>query len=275
MSRLVYQIDVALYAVAALGYFASLWGGRDRLVRLGEWVLALAFALQVLLIIWRVVEGGRAPFANLHESLSFFVFCTVGLFFLLRWKYRVFALGYVVSPLALILMAVAALQDHSVRPLPPVLESYWLPLHGTLSFMAEGVLTLSFAAAILYLVQERRIKRKNPVLQFHGLSSLETLDAVNYRCLGLGFPLLTAGIISGSVWASYAWGSYWSWDPKETWSLVTWLIYAALLHQRLNAGWRGRKAAIFAILGFGFVIFTFLGVNLLLPGLHSYGEFAR
>ncbi|MFH1758908.1 MAG: cytochrome c biogenesis protein CcsA, partial [Pseudomonadota bacterium] len=100
--------------------------------------------------------------------------------------------------------------------------------------------------------------------------ALKVLDDLNYRCLTFGFPLLTLGIISGSVWADSAWGSYWSWDPKETWSLITWFLYAALLHGRLTGGWRGRKAAIFSIVGFGALVFSFLGVNLLLTGLHSY-----
>ena len=117
------------------------------------------------------------------------------------------------------------------------------------------------------------IKNKKWSQFLHRLPSLQTLDDLNYLCLSLGFPFLTLGIITGSIWAEYAWGSYWNWDPKETWSLVTWLIYAALLHGRLTIGWRGRRAAYFSIIGFAVVLFTFLGVNLLLPGLHSYDSF--
>lgn len=104
------------------------------------------------------------------------------------------------------------------------------------------------------------------------MPSLETLDALNYKCLTIGFPLLTLGIITGSLWASSAWGSYWSWDPKEVWSLITWILYAALLHGRLNSGWRGKKGAIFLIIAFFVVLFTFIGVNTLIPGLHSYAN---
>jgi cytochrome c-type biogenesis protein CcsB len=104
------------------------------------------------------------------------------------------------------------------------------------------------------------------------LPPLKVLDDLNYQALKFGFPLLTLGIITGAVWANYAWGRYWDWDPKETWSLITWLLYAALLHQRLTVGWRGRKAAIMAIIGFLAVLFTFLGVNLLLSGLHAYSN---
>ena len=125
----------------------------------------------------------------------------------------------------------------------------------------------------MYVIQENQIKNKKWSQFLHRLPSLQTLDDLNYLCLSLGFPFLTLGIITGSIWAEYAWGSYWNWDPKETWSLVTWLIYAALLHGRLTIGWRGRRAAYFLIIGFAVVLFTFLGVNLLLPGLHSYDSF--
>lgn len=129
---------------------------------------------------------------------------------------------------------------------------------------------MAFCAGVLYLLQERLIKSKSFGRLSRMLPSLQVLDEVNYRALTVGFPLLTAGIITGSIWANCAWGSYWSWDPKETWSLITWLLYAALLHQRLTVGWRGRRAAVMAMVGFGAVLFTFLGVNLLIGGLHTY-----
>src|SRR4030067_653128 len=124
----------------------------------------------------------------------------------------------------------------------------------------------------MYLLQEKQVKRKKMGAMFKRLPSLDVLDDINYRCLTIGFPLLTLGIITGSIWAEYAWGSYWSWDPKETWSLITWLLYAALLHGRLTVGGRGRTAAILATLGFGAGLLTCLGVNLLLPGPPSYSR---
>ncbi len=124
----------------------------------------------------------------------------------------------------------------------------------------------------MYLVQEHQLKSKRIGAITQRLPSLQVLDDLNYQSLTYGFPLLTLGIITGAIWAEYAWGRYWNWDPKETWSLITWLLYAALLHQRLTVGWRGRKAAIMAIAGFFAVLFTFLGVNLLLPGLHTYAN---
>jgi cytochrome c-type biogenesis protein CcsB len=275
MSVMAFQLDVLIYLFATLIYFLSLLESRRALLKYGGLTLALAFLFHTGTILSRIVQGWRAPFANLHESLSFFVWCVVGIFFFLNWMYRIGALGIIVSAFASVLMVAALAQDTKIAALPPVLQSYWFPIHGLLSFAGEAIFGLAFAAGVVYLFQEARVKKKVGQGSWRALPSLEVLDDVNYRCLSLGFPLLTAGIVTGSVWASYAWGSYWSWDPKETWSLITWLIYAAFLHQRLNVGWRGRKAAMMAIVGFVSVVFTFLGVNLLFPGLHSYTQLNR
>jgi cytochrome c-type biogenesis protein CcsB len=122
----------------------------------------------------------------------------------------------------------------------------------------------------MYLIQERMVKSKKFSSLFYRMPSLNILDSINYRCLTLGFPLMTMGIISGAMWANSAWGGYWRWDPKETWALITWFLYAALLHGRLVVGWRGRRAAIFMIVGFCFLVFSYLGVGLLLPGEHNF-----
>ena len=125
----------------------------------------------------------------------------------------------------------------------------------------------------MYLLQERMLKSKKFSGLFYRLPSLDTLDSMNYKCLTFGFPLMTMGIISGAIWANSAWGGYWRWDPKETWALITWFLYAALLHGRLTIGWRGRRAAIFAIIGFCFLLFSFFGVNLFLSAEHSFNKF--
>jgi cytochrome c-type biogenesis protein CcsB len=176
------------------------------------------------------------------------------------------------TTLIMVFMLFGSLMPMHTQDLNPALDSFWLPVHVGLSFMGNAVFTVAFVAAILYLIQERMLKSKKFSALHYRLPSLETLDRVNYRCLKFGFPLMTMGIISGAVWAESAWGTYWSWDPKESWALITWFLYAALLHGRLTVGWRGRRAAIFAIIGFCFLLFTFLGVNLLLPGLHSYSS---
>jgi len=152
-----------------------------------------------------------------------------------------------------------------------MLNSFWLPIHTSLAFVGNAVFFAGFLISIVYLIVERGIKKKKRSGGVSGrLPSLEALDHINYKCMSYGFPLLTLGIITGSLWAEMAWGSYWSWDPKETWSLITWIVYAILIHNRLTIGWRGRKTAYMMIAGFISVIFTFTGVNLFIGGLHSY-----
>ncbi len=251
----------------SLAYFISL---RKPLARLGTFALAVGFGVHTLALVLRYLEAGYTPITNLHESLSFFSWSIVGVYFILYWKYRVDFLAAFISPMAAVLIILASLFPKEILPVAPVLNSFWLPIHVIFAFIGDAMFALAFAAGVMYLIQERQIKSKKIGAFYHRLPALKVLDDLSYRCLTFGFPLLTLGIITGSVWAESAWGSYWSWDPKETWSLITWFLYAALLHGRLTVGWRGRRAAIFAIVGFAALVFTFLGVNLLLSGLHSY-----
>jgi len=252
---------------ASLAYLISL---KKPFYKGGQFALAVGFIVHSLALISRYLEAGYTPITNLHESLSFFAWSIVGVYLGLNLKYQIDVLVAFVSPLAVVLIVLASLFPKDILPLPPVLESFWLPIHVTLAFIGDAMFALAFIAGVMFLIQERQIKSKKIGPFYRRLPALKVLDDLNARCLTMGFPLLTLGIITGSVWAESAWGSYWSWDPKETWSLITWFLYAALLHGRLTVGWRGRKAAIFAIVGFAVLVFTFLGVNLLLSGFHAY-----
>ncbi len=180
--------------------------------------------------------------------------------------------GTFVSMLVLIMLLIAATVSRQFHPLAPALQSLWLPVHAGVAVMAYGFLALAFCGAIMYLLQERELKSKKFGFFFSRLPSLDSLDQLNNHCLTAGFGLLTLGIITGSVWARQAWGTYWHWDPKETWSLITWFLYAAQIHQRFTLGWRGKRAAVMSIIGFSAVIFTLWGVNYLLGGVHSYAQ---
>ncbi len=171
-------------------------------------------------------------------------------------------------------MVGSAFSPNVVVQLNPVLKSWLFPVHISFAFLGNAAFALSFGAGLMYLVQNRMLKSKRFTGLYQRLPSLDTLDKVNYTCLSIGFPMMTLGIISGAFWANIAWGTYWSWDPKETWALITWFLYAALLHGRLSVGWRGRRAALFSIIAFLFLLFTFLGVNLLLGGYHTFESFA-
>jgi cytochrome c-type biogenesis protein CcsB len=264
-SALFYLVGNALYLV----FLARL---NERFARLGRMFLLIGAILHAIGFTARYVTAGHVPITSLFESLSFFSFATVCVFLAFELRYGLRVLGAFVAPVALVFGLCSALLPGELRPLAPALDSGWLPVHALLLFSGYAVFAVAFGAAVMYLLMERELKGKKLGVLFRRLPSLDVLDAMNSRCLKIGFPLLTLGIISGSIWAEYAWGSYWSWDPKEVWSLVTWFLYAALLHGRMTAGWRGRRAAILAIAGFCSVLFTFLGVNLLLPGLHSYSS---
>ncbi len=154
-----------------------------------------------------------------------------------------------------------------------IFKNFWLISHVLAIFLGEAVFTLAAGLGVLYLIQENTIKTKKHRFFFKRLPSLDLLDSSGYACIVVGFSMLTLGLITGLVYAQSYWGRFWSWDPKEVWTAITWIFYAVLLHERLTVGWRGRRSAIMAIIGFGVLLFTFLGVNLLLGGHH--GEFTK
>ncbi|BCA78509.1 c-type cytochrome biogenesis protein CcsB [Desulfuromonas sp. AOP6] len=267
---LLYKIALLFYLVATILFFIDVIGRKESIGRVARWVLFGGFAIHCAALVARYVEAGYTPVANLHESLSFFALSIVGIFLLFDLRYRLTVLAAFVCPLALVLMIVGGVVPKAVKELNPMLDSWWFPVHVTLAFLGNAVFAVAFMAGIMYLLQERMLKSKKFSSLYFRLPSLGTLDTINYKCLTFGFPLMTMGIISGAMWAESAWGTYWSWDPKETWALITWFLYAALLHGRLTVGWRGRRAAIFAIIGFLCLLFMFLGVNLFLSDLHSF-----
>lgn len=267
---LLFKATLLAYLAATVAYLAGIISRRKGAETAGRWLMRGGFVLHCATLTARYLAAGYAPVTNLHESLSFFAWSTVGIFLLFDLRYRLAVLGAFLSPLALLIMLFSNAVPMEFRQLNPVLDNWWFPVHVTLAFFGNAVFTVAFVAGVMYLLQERMLKSKKFTGLFFRLPSLETLDSINYRCLTWGFPLMTLGIISGAVWAHSAWGAYWRWDPKETWALITWFLYAALLHGRLAIGWRGRRAALLAIIGFFCLLFTFLGVNLLLSGQHTY-----
>ena len=227
----------------------------SRLVQLG--LLCLTVSL-----VARSTVTGHAPFANQHEFAVAFAWGILCAQVWFEWRYRVRALALLVLPAALAMMLYASNLDAEVAPLVPALQnSLLLTLHVATAVLAYGAAAVGFAAAVLYLVR--------PYLNWRIIPRPELLDEIGYRSTVLTFPLLTVMIILGAVWAEIAWGRYWSWDPKETAALVTWLIYGAYLHARVTRDWRGSRAAWLLVLAFAAVIFTFLG-NHFFGGLHSY-----
>jgi cytochrome c-type biogenesis protein CcsB len=261
-----------LYLFGTLAYLIYIVFLKETLSKLAVAIVSMGFIFHTLALITRYTEAGYTPVTNLYESLSFFAWMIIGVLIIVHLSHKVKVLGSFLTPIALILMLFALALPKEILPLAPVLKSFWHPFHVIFAFMGNAIFALAFCSGVMYLIQENQLKAKKMGPIAKRLPPLKVLDDLNYQSLKFGFPLLTLGIITGAVWANYAWGRYWNWDPKETWSLITWLLYAALLHQRLTVGWRGRKAAIMAIIGFLAVLFTFLGVNLLLSGLHTYSN---
>ncbi len=266
------NITTLVYLVASVLYLVAMIGKRPRAGSIGRWVLLGGIILHAASFAVRHSIAEGTPVTSLHESLSFFAWCVILLFLLLDLRFHLSVMGAFAAPLALLLMVASALSPDKIVQLDPVLQSWLFPVHITFAFLGSAAFALAFGAGVMYLVQNRMLKSKRFTGLYQLLPSLDTLDKVNYTCLSVGFPLMTLGIISGAFWANTAWGSYWSWDPKETWALITWFLYAALLHGRFAIGWRGRRAAIFSIIAFAFLLFTFLGVNMF-GGYHTFEAF--
>ncbi len=263
---------MVLYGFATLHYLVYILYRNERVAKMCSAAFGLAVLLHTASFGIRWVQSGHFPITTLHDSLSFFALLVAIGYMLLERRHNIPVVGAFLSPMNMLFLLGALTSITRPRPLPPSLQSPWLKIHAVTSFAGEAAFAISFVLSVVYLLQEREIRSKRLGFFFRRLPPLNKLDEINYRVLTVGFPLMTVGIITGAVWANQAWGSYWSWDPKETWSLITWLVYAGILHSRLTAGWRGRKAAILCIVGFVCAMFTFLGVNLLLPGLHSYSN---
>ena len=266
-----------LFPLTYLGYLLAtatylLWFiNQQRTARLAaRWLLTAAGVLHTLNLVARYFEAGHTPISNMHEAVSFFAWSMTWGFLIFRWRYRVKNFGTFVSVGITLLMTVAALASKEVTPLPPAMRSLWLPVHASIALMANAFLAMGFCGGVMYLLQEREIKSRRFGIFYERLPSLEALDNLNQHCLSAGFPLLTLGIITGSFWAKQAWGSYWQWDPKETWSPITCCHSAALLHFRFTMGWRRRRAAIMSMIGFAAALFTLWGVTYLLGGIHAY-----
>ncbi len=270
MASMLFAITIVLYGAACVLYLWGLTGGK----RAGGAAIgftAAALAAHTAGIAALGIRLGRAPFSNLYESLVFLAWALAAIYLLVARRYRAGALGAFVTLAALCAIAAAwAVPKGTSEVLLPALRSRWAVIHVVSCLLGYGCFTLAFAAALGYMLQERMLKAKRVNGIARHLPALSVLDGLAYKLISLGFPMLTLGVVTGSMWAQSAWNSYWSWDPKETWSLITWLVYAAYLHVRIVQGWRGKWANRLLVAGFACLMVTFLGVNFLSSGLHNY-----
>ncbi|MHB8075169.1 c-type cytochrome biogenesis protein CcsB [Desulfosporosinus fructosivorans] len=247
--------------------------------RLATYLTIIAVIANTFAIIFRMMISGHPPLTNGYEFLLTFVWGIMVVYLFAEYRYKLKTLGAFVMPIAFLLLMFIIMtmgpEERIAHAIPPALKSKWLTFHVATAIFSYGAFAISFGLGIMYLLklskQDSGIKLK-PDSIVARFPSLETLDELAYKSVAFAFPLLSLCIITGAIWANYAWGTYWSWDPKETWSLITWIIYAAYLHARLMYGWKGKRAAWMAVFGFAAVLFTFFGVNYFLVGLHSYAS---
>ncbi len=279
-SSLTLSITTFIYGISAFLYLVALVFKRRTPGILATWAALLGLVVNTAGIIMRWVESyqmgfGHAPLSNLYESLVFFAWTIAGLYLVIERRYGNRVIGAFVMPLASLAIAYASLSPNisdRIQPLLPALKSNWLIAHVFACFIGYAAFAIAFGLSIMYLIRQSELSGKSAIID--RFPKAQDLDGLTQQMIMFGFLFLSVGIITGAVWANSAWGRYWGWDPKETWSLITWFIYATLLHAKLMRGWHGRRIAYLSVLGFAAVLFTYFGVNLL-PGLHSYGAMGQ
>jgi cytochrome c-type biogenesis protein CcsB len=239
--------------------------------RMGVALTIIGFLLSVAGVLMRALAAERAPWGNMFEFTITAMIFVVGAYLILLWRTGIRWLGLPVTLLAAVGNGLAVTVFYvAVAPLVPALHSVWFLIHIVAAAISGAAFNVGGVMSILYLIKKRAEDRGDTRGYLDRLPNSRKIDLIAYRFLAFAFPLWTFTVVAGAIWAEYAWGRYWGWDPKETWALVTWVIYACYLHARSTAGWRGRRAAVIAIIGLASFWFNFIGINLLVSGLHSY-----
>jgi len=273
------MIDVTFFWISFWFYLAGflLFIGfyglkKEQLSEIAFWSFALGFVSHTIAIFLRWRLAGHDPWSNMYEYLSVTTWSSVLAMMIIIKKFKKPVLGVCLAPVSFLLMGLSSLLPKNVEDqLVPALQSIWLTIHVSLSILGEGAFAIAFGVSIMYLVRSRMeaVSDKNPGTI--RLPDLDFLDEINYKAISIGYPLFTVGaLIAGAIWASKAWGAYWSWDPKEVTALITWIFYTIYLHARFQRGWKGNKAAVMSILGFIVTVLAFFS-NYFLGGLHAYG----
>jgi cytochrome c-type biogenesis protein CcsB len=237
--------------------------------RLPALMLLCGFVAHTSALTFLFFQDGYPAVTALRDALLFKSWLMVAGYLLIQLKYPVAVLGCIVASLAFLMSLAAVASGTGVGAVPPALKTFWLPLHVTLAFLGNAVFALAFGVSLIYLLQEHHLKQKKVTSLMKRFPPLEALDRLNYILLVWGFPFMTLGILTGSMWAGVYWGDYWSWDPRQIASGIAWLFYGALLHARITAGLRGRKAAVLTVVGFAVVLGYFLWGDSLFLSRHA------
>jgi len=251
------------------GYILYLFKQKDKIEKIALLLMGAGFSLHFISIAIQSFATGTLPAHNLGQNLSIAALALSGVFLFFRYRSKLKILGVFASPLTVIVIIASLIIPETSGKEITAITNILLISHIGLIFVGEAALVLACGAGILYLIQEKGIKEKKTGFFFKRLPSLDLLDYTSYLCIVTGFTMLTFGLVTGFIYAKSVWGTFWSWDPKEIWSVSTWLFYAALLHCRPCFRMAGKKSAIMTIIGFAALLFTFLGVNLFIGGHHQ------
>ncbi len=272
-----FYLMVVTYLASTVMFWAWLMLKKDVIGHLATLLAGIGLIGNISALAIRWIITDRPPLSNGYEFILTFCLGIVAVYLFAEFRYKLKSLGSFVMPIPFVLLVFIIMKmgpsERVAAAIPPALKSQWLTFHVFTAMLAYGAFAISFGLGIMYLLKAGANESTGKNAKESWIARFpdkNVLDELSYKVIGFAFPMLTLCIVTGAIWANYAWGTYWSWDPKETWSLITWIIYAAYLHARLMYGWKGNRAAWMAILGFVAVLFTFFGVNYLLPGLHSY-----
>ncbi|WP_293752300.1 c-type cytochrome biogenesis protein CcsB [uncultured Paraglaciecola sp.] len=273
----------ALFVMATVAYFSGLLmrSSFTEKVASGLTWSAATMGMIGLMVRWRESylishDVGHIPVSNLYEVFILFAIITALLYLFYERRYQTRSLGgfvllVITAAVAFQLWYTFEKQAHEIQPLVPALQSYWMKIHVPANFVGYGAFAMAAMIGVAYLLKSWCQTARPQGLLANVLPELSMMDDLMYKSIALGFAFFTVATVLGALWAAEAWGGYWSWDPKETWALIVWLNYAAWLHMRMTKGWHGRPMAWWAVIGLFVTLFAFLGVNMFLSGLHSYG----
>jgi cytochrome c-type biogenesis protein CcsB len=273
METLCYKLNTVLpilYGLTATAYLLLFTSNGKHLNRTSRILLILTAAVHLAYLIIRGIGEGHIPLSTQNEAISFFALATLLVYVYLEFRLESRVIGVFILIIILGFQLLASLRYSPFAPINPILQSTWFAFHAASTILSFAAFATAALLSILYLILLSEISRHDPGYVFQRIPPLETLDDMAYKSVKLGFVLLTLGIGTGVIWADRAWGSFWSWDPKQVSSLVVWLVYAAYLHARLQQGWQGKRVAIFATLGFASLIFTFIFVDVLFNTVHKF-----
>jgi cytochrome c-type biogenesis protein CcsB len=302
-SNLAFGVTLALYLAAAVAYFHHLAFHQRRVLTAAHLLAGAGVAVHLSSVVTRGLAADRVPWGNMFEYVTVVGLLLVTAYLVVERRWRTEAAGGFVLGVAVAAMGAATLIYVPPGPLVPALNSYWLRIHVVMAMLGSALFTLGVVFTGLYLWQDRRERREvrpptpspravlvgaggrsddhvpteepegeAPAPRRGRLAPAATLDRIAYRTIVFAFPIWTLAVIFGAIWAEQAWGRYWGWDPKEVWSFVTWVVFAGYLHARATVGWRGRRAAILALIGFAALVFNLVVVNTVIAGLHSYAQ---